>query len=92
MSDFLDAKLKEIRDRVTELRPVVDEFHRLEAADQALTASSSRLRHHRAVHRRAAAAFPSRQPAARAARKAAERARSKRLKRFKRSRASRSLS
>lgn len=36
MSYFLDVKLKEIRDRVTELRPLVDEFHRLEAADQAL--------------------------------------------------------
>lgn len=39
MSDFLDAKLKEIRDRVTELRPLVDEFHRLEAADLALSAA-----------------------------------------------------
>lgn len=37
MSDFLDAKLKEIRDRVNELRPLVDEFHRLEAADRALS-------------------------------------------------------
>lgn len=37
MADFLDAKLTEIRDRLTELRPLVDEFHRLEAAEGALS-------------------------------------------------------
>ncbi len=37
MSDFLDAKLKEIRDRLGELRPLIDEFKRLEAAEQALS-------------------------------------------------------
>ncbi len=37
MSDFLDSKLKEIRDRVTELRPLVDEFRRLEAAERTLS-------------------------------------------------------
>ncbi len=36
MADFLDAKLTEIRDRLTELRPLVDEFGRLEAAESAL--------------------------------------------------------
>ena len=35
MSDFLDAKLKEIRDRLGELRPLIDEFKRLEAAEPA---------------------------------------------------------
>ncbi len=37
MTDFLDAKRKEIRDRLAELRPLVDEFRRLEAAEQALS-------------------------------------------------------
>lgn len=37
MTDFLDAKLTEIRDRLTELRPLVDEFRRLEAAESALS-------------------------------------------------------
>lgn len=37
MTDFLDAKLKEIRDRLDEIRPLVDEFKRLEAAERALT-------------------------------------------------------
>ena len=37
MTDFLDAKLKEIRDRLGELRPLIDEFKRLEAAERALS-------------------------------------------------------
>lgn len=36
MADFLDAKLKEIDERLKELRPLVDEFHRLDAARNAL--------------------------------------------------------
>lgn len=36
MSDFLEANREEVRERATGLRPLVDEFHRLEAADQAL--------------------------------------------------------
>lgn len=36
MTDFLDSKLKEIRDRLSELRPLIDEFKRLEAAERAL--------------------------------------------------------
>jgi hypothetical protein len=36
MADFLDEKRKEIRARLQELRPLVDEYHRLEAAAQAL--------------------------------------------------------
>ena len=36
MSDFLDDRRKEITDRVKDLKPVVDEFNRLEAAAVAL--------------------------------------------------------
>lgn len=36
MTDFLDEKRQEIADRLEELRPLVDEFHRLEAAAAAL--------------------------------------------------------
>ena len=36
MADFLDSKRKEIDDRLKELRPLVEEFHRLEAAAAAL--------------------------------------------------------
>lgn len=36
MTDFLDEKRREITDRLKELRPLVDEFHRLEAAAAAL--------------------------------------------------------
>jgi hypothetical protein len=37
MADFLDEKRREIQARLKELRPLVDEFHRLEAAEQALS-------------------------------------------------------
>jgi hypothetical protein len=37
VADFLDEKRKEIQTRLKELRPLVDEFHRLEAAEQALS-------------------------------------------------------
>jgi CRP-like cAMP-binding protein len=36
MADFLDEKKREIDARLKELRPLVDEFHRLEAASAAL--------------------------------------------------------
>ncbi len=36
MTDFLDEKRKEITDRLKELRPLVDEYRRLEAAASAL--------------------------------------------------------
>ncbi len=36
MTDFLDEKRKEISDRLKELKPLVDEYHRLEAAAGAL--------------------------------------------------------
>ena len=45
MTDFLDEKKREIQSRLKELRPLVDEYHRLEAAAAALdgvaTTSSS---------------------------------------------------
>lgn len=36
MADFLEDKKREIQARLKELRPLVDEYHRLEAAAQAL--------------------------------------------------------
>lgn len=36
MPDFLEEKKREINERLKELRPLVDEFHRLEAAAAAL--------------------------------------------------------
>ena len=36
MADFLDEKRREIADRLKELRPQVEEYHRLEAAAAAL--------------------------------------------------------
>ena len=36
MADFLDSKLKEIHDRLAELKPSVEEYQRLEAAAKAL--------------------------------------------------------
>jgi len=36
MADFLDEKRRELQERLKELRPLVDEYHRLEAAVQAL--------------------------------------------------------
>ena len=47
MPDFLEEKKREIDARLKELRPLVDEFHRLEkasAALEALPAGSSRPR------------------------------------------------
>jgi hypothetical protein len=37
MADFLDEKRKEIQARLKELKPLVDEYERLEAAEQALS-------------------------------------------------------
>ena len=36
MADFLEEKKREIASRLKELRPLVEEFHKLEAAQQAL--------------------------------------------------------
>jgi hypothetical protein len=41
MADFLDEKRKEIQARLKELRPLVDEFNRLEAAERALSGVSN---------------------------------------------------
>jgi hypothetical protein len=37
VADFLDEKRREIQARLKELRPLVDEFNRLEAAERALS-------------------------------------------------------
>ena len=42
MPDFLEEKRKEISARLKELRPLVDEYHRLEAAEQALSGVGGR--------------------------------------------------
>jgi len=42
--DFLEEKRKEISARLKELRPLVDEYHRLEAADRALSGVTSEKR------------------------------------------------
>src|SRR5687767_7805565 len=36
MTDFLDEKRKEIQARLKELKPLVEEYHRLDAAERAL--------------------------------------------------------
>lgn len=36
MADFLDAKVREIEERLQELRPLIDEYRKLEAAAAAL--------------------------------------------------------
>jgi CRP-like cAMP-binding protein len=41
MADFLDEKKREISERLKELRPLVEEFHRLEAAQRALEGVST---------------------------------------------------
>lgn len=41
MADFLDAKVREIEERLQELRPLIDEFYRLEAASAALVDAGS---------------------------------------------------
>ena len=44
MPDFLEEKRKEISQRLKELRPLVDEYHRLEAAEQALSGVGTNAR------------------------------------------------
>jgi len=41
LSDFLDEKRREIEARMEELRPHVDEYHRLEAAARALAGAAA---------------------------------------------------
>jgi hypothetical protein len=42
MTDFLDEKRKEIQTRLKELKPLVDEYHRLESAERALAGVGSK--------------------------------------------------
>ena len=53
MTDFLDEKRKEIQARLKELKPLVDEYPRLEAAERALSgvATPRAARFHRASPR-----------------------------------------
>lgn len=41
MADFLEEKRREIQARLQELRPLVEEYHKLEAADKALAGAMS---------------------------------------------------
>jgi hypothetical protein len=41
VADFLEAKVREIEERLQELRPLIEEFHRLEAASAALNGVSA---------------------------------------------------
>jgi CRP-like cAMP-binding protein len=52
LADFLDEKRREIEARMQELRPHVDEYHRLEAAARALAGAQAPSRGTRAVPRR----------------------------------------
>src|SRR5829696_5422099 len=58
MPDFLEEKRKEISQRLKELRPLVDEYHRLEAAEQALSGVGGNGRSTAASPRRARAGRP----------------------------------
>src|SRR6266511_2187563 len=60
MADFLEEKKREIDTRLKELRPLVDEFHRLEAAAAALDGVPGAAGNSRAAH-----APPRRAPRAR---------------------------
>jgi hypothetical protein len=67
MADFLDEKRNEIGDRLTELRPLVDEYRRLEAAAAALEGVPGASRETAAprrgtTHRRATTPAPRRDP------------------------------
>ena len=66
MADFLDEKKREIEARLKELRPLVDEFHRLEAAAAALdgvgTGASASAPARRARRRAAPSPAPSAGP------------------------------
>jgi hypothetical protein len=64
MPDFLEEKRKEISQRLKELRPLVDEYHRLEAAEQALSGVGTGGNGRRAT--KAAPATPRRARSARA--------------------------
>jgi predicted Rossmann fold nucleotide-binding protein DprA/Smf involved in DNA uptake len=52
MADFLEQKKKEIQERLDELRPLVEEFHKLEAAQRALDGVGSERQSAPAASRR----------------------------------------
>ena len=52
-TDFLDEKRREIADRLTELKPLVDEYARLQAAADALEGVSAPAKHPSPAHRTA---------------------------------------
>jgi hypothetical protein len=56
VADFLDAKVREIEERLQELRPLIEEFHRLEAASAALDGVSVSVTDAAPTGRRAPAA------------------------------------
>ena len=56
MTDFLDEKRKEIQARLKELKPLVEEYHRLEAAERALAGVGGRQPAAAAAPRRARSA------------------------------------
>lgn len=63
MADFVDEKRREMESRLKELRPLVDEFHRLEAAVAALAGVGAGAA--RAVTRPVRAATPRKRSSAR---------------------------
>ena len=64
MADFLDEKRREIQDRLKELRPLVEEYHKLEAAERALAGALSNGGTGTATRRRRNSAKASPRPAA----------------------------
>jgi hypothetical protein len=77
VTDFLDEKRREISDRLKELKPLVDEFKRLEAAASALegvggssSGSTGTTRRRRPGRPRRASSAAAKAPAAKAAKKA----------------------
>jgi sugar-specific transcriptional regulator TrmB len=56
MADFLDEKRKEITERLRELKPLVEEYHRLEAAAAALDGVGTSTTARRAPRTRRSAA------------------------------------
>lgn len=63
MTDFLEDKKREIRDRLAELKPLVDEYQRLEAAAQALDGVAPGAARARTATRRAGAGARARKAA-----------------------------
>jgi hypothetical protein len=59
MADFLDEKRKEIQTRLKELKPLVDEYQRLEAAERALSGMDAKPAPATATRRRRSSASSS---------------------------------